>query len=66
MCGFIATYRQVVRNFDRITAVRRTKGSGATLQFEKNINGVAVVVQQVRKGKEEFAFFTMWIKRRSS
>ena len=62
----IATYRHVVRNFDRLTAVRKRKGSGATLQFEKDINGVAVVVQQVRKGKKEFALFTMWIKRRNN
>ena len=62
----IATYRHVVRNFDHITSVRQKKGRGVSLQFEKAINGDAVVVQQVRKGKEEFALFTMWIRRRNN
>jgi hypothetical protein len=58
----MSVYLDVVENYDTVKPSRK-KGAGDTLTFEKRVNGGVVVVQQVRSGKQEFAFFDMWIKK---
>ncbi|MEQ8195322.1 MAG: hypothetical protein RIB59_12625 [Rhodospirillales bacterium] len=60
----ISVYRDAVRNYDKVKA-RRSKKSGMTLTFEKRVDGVIVVVEQVRTGQGTFSFFDMWIKKAS-
>lgn len=37
---------------------------GTTVTFEKRIDGLAVVVEQVRMTQGTLSFFTMWIDRK--
>ena len=57
----ISAYRRVVENYDKVTV--RPKKTGTTLTFEKRVDGVVVVVQQIHKEVGELAFFDMWIKK---
>jgi len=62
-----AAYLDVVENFDRISGIRK-KGSGTTITFEKDVDGVVVIVEQLQtktKGGKTptLAFFDMWIKK---
>ena len=57
----VSAYVDAVENYDRIGSVRKAK-KGTTIAFEKDINGVMVVVEKILKGRREFSFHTMWIK----
>ena len=58
----VSIYRHVVRQYDRVIKVRKV-GGATTLRFEKNVDGVIAVVEQVRSGAGTFSFFNMWIKK---
>ena len=58
----ISIYKDAVENFDRIDV--RKKKNADTITFEKDINGTIVVVEEVRTGKGQLAFKTMWIEKR--
>ena len=59
----LSTYLRVVEGHDRISS-SRSKTTGETITFEKDIDGVVVVVEQVRRGANTFSFHTMWIKKK--
>ena len=40
------------------------ESSGQTIAFEKDVDGVVIVVEQVRRGRGELAFFNMYINKR--
>jgi len=58
----VSIYKDAVENFDRIDV--RKKKNADTITFEKDINGTIVVVEEVRTGKGQLAFKTMWIEKR--
>ena len=58
----IAVYRHAVRTYDRITKVRHR--GGVRIRFEKDVDGVVVVVEQARTQEGTVALLTMWIERR--
>jgi len=57
-----ATYRHVLNGYDRLST--RTGTDGRTLKFEKDVNGVMVVVEKTMDKRRALAFKTMWIKKR--
>ena len=59
----VSVYLDVVENADRIQV--RPKGQSATLKYEKDVNGVVVVVEAVRTRQKTLAFTTMWIRKAS-
>ena len=59
----LSMYVQVVENSDRISKTRK-KGGGNTIRFEKDVNGVIAVVEQVRRSANTFSFHGMWIKKK--
>ncbi len=59
----LSTYVQVVENSDRISKTRK-KGGGNTIRFEKDVNGVIAVVEQVRQSANTLSFYSMWIKKK--
>ena len=59
----VSVYLDVVRNYDEITDVR-TIGGAPRIKFEKRVDGVAIVVEEMRTAEGTLSFFSMWIEKR--
>jgi hypothetical protein len=59
----VSIYRDAVRNYDRVSS-SYSKEKGVTLKFEKDIDGVMVVIEQARTGRGTLSFYSMWIKKK--
>ena len=57
----VAVYLDVVGNYDAIIDVR-PKAGATNITFEKAVDGVVVVVEQVRTEQNTLSFFNMWIR----
>jgi hypothetical protein len=51
-----------VQNYDRVTV--RRKITGTTFTFKKDINGVMIVIEQMRTTEGTFSFFNIFIRKR--
>ncbi len=59
----VSVYLEVVESYDRVSA--RPKKAGTTLTFEKDIDGVIFVVEQVRLGKKTCRFSTCGLRKQN-
>lgn len=59
----ISVYKYAVEGYDTVYFRERRSGK-ITITFEKRVNGLVVVVEQVRTKTGRFAFHSMWIKRK--
>ncbi len=69
----LSLYPEIVGNPDRVTVSKNVRGT-ISLKSYKRVNGVAIVVEEIRTGSsrrgsktkggvKELAFFTMWIEK---
>ena len=58
----IALYLDIVNNPDYIGEVKNSR-FGPTLEFIKKIDGLTIVIENIRKGKKNLAFHSMWIEK---
>jgi hypothetical protein len=61
----IARYMDIVENPDRVS-YGATRNQTPAIRYTKEVNGKAVVVEEVRTGKDELAFFDMYIKEKGT
>ena len=59
----VSVYLDIINSPDDIVASKSGKGSGQTLRFEKSVNGHIVIIEQVRTGKGQLNFFSMWLRK---
>ena len=58
----VSFYLDTVEDPDELDKVKRKKGSGPTITYRKVIDGVAVIVQQIRAKDKKLVFFNMWVE----
>ena len=59
----LSVYLDVVENYDRLAGMRE-KGGRINISFEKDVNGVIVVVEQTRNRQGSLSFVTAWIRKK--
>ena len=59
----VSVYLDIINSPDDIVESKSGKGSGQTLRFEKSVNGHIVIIEQVRTGKGQLNFFSMWLRK---